>query len=199
MDLKLGEWVYLKSYGAEAMRSAVQDLFRMSMAEGVHYIRNGEKPTLTKAGAEMILLNLGMRFRSRVVSSRRKQGDFIVETAIFDGDREMGNGLGFASASETGDANSALKMAKKRSFVDAVISVSGASEFFTQDYGEIAEATRSQIAYIGAIVQKNGISDGDLQRIIREAGAESIDALAKRQASAVISALLRLAGSGGSR
>ena len=46
-----------------------------------------------------------------------------------------------SSVNETFDAaNTVLKMAKKRSFIDAVLTVTGASRIFTQDLEDIKEA-----------------------------------------------------------
>ncbi len=139
MDIKLEDWTFMPGYIAEAMNTRLHELFD-SMVENTHYIRRGDRPTLLKAGAELIMIDMGLTFHSPVVSNRHRTGEFIAETLIFRDGLELGNGLGYAAISDhNNDANTALKMAKKRSDIDAVLSATGASSIFTQDYGESAD------------------------------------------------------------
>lgn len=77
-----------------------------------------------------------------------------IRKAVGDGVRvnrdgiELGNSLGYAVVSDhNNDGNGALKMTKKRSYIDAVLRVTGTSTIFTQDYGESADhVTRNQLS-----------------------------------------------------
>lgn len=53
-------------------------------------------------------------------------------------DKVVGEGRGASSVREKGNPNTALKIAKKRAFVDAVLSTGGLSDFFTQDLEDLA-------------------------------------------------------------
>ena len=62
---------------------------------------------------------------------------------IFQDEKIVGNGFGSCSTSEidperkdAGATNTAIKIAKKRSFVNAALTATGASSLFTQDLGE---------------------------------------------------------------
>ena len=109
----------------------------------------GRKPALLKAGAE----HLASIFKFRSTSSVTHRIEDIskgfllyeVETSIID---QNGNvvavGLGSCNSRErryqrdfAGSLNTVLKMAKKRSFVDAVLTATVASGTFTQDIDEI--------------------------------------------------------------
>ena len=160
MDIKLEGWTFMPSYMAEAMNARLREIFA-GMAENTHFIMKGEKPTLLKAGAEIIMMQMGLTFHSRVVSHRHSTGEFIAETVIYRDGVELGNGLGYASVSDHGsDGNAALKMAKKRSYIDAVLSVTGASSIFTQDYGESGDPiTRNQLSYISSLARGSQIPD----------------------------------------
>jgi hypothetical protein len=113
MDIKLEGWTFMPGYMAEAMNARLHEIFA-EMEENTHYIRRGEKPTLLKAGAEIIMIQLGLTFHSRIAPGRRRYGEFIAETVIYRDGIELGNGLGYAAVSDhNNDANVSLKMAKK--------------------------------------------------------------------------------------
>ena len=139
MDIKLEGLTFMCIYMAEAMNGRLHELFD-SMVENTHYIRRGDRPTLLKAGAKLIMIDMGLTFHSRVVSNRHRTGECIVETLIFKDSMELSNGLGYAAISDHNNhSNTALKMAKKRSYIDAFLSITGASSIFTQDYSESAD------------------------------------------------------------
>ena len=68
-----------------------------------------------------------------------------METRVFSGGNMIANGFGTCSTSELPQENqdmskrmnSAIKMAKKRSFVDAVLTATASSWLFTQDIGDL--------------------------------------------------------------
>jgi hypothetical protein len=122
-----------------------------------------KKPSLWKPGAELIctLFQLGTRYPNHVNQVAREQGHFVFtltcELFHIPSGRVIGEGVGACSTSEyryriqTEDRhtdqgqlikakytpydfyNTALKIGKKRAMVDAVLTVTGASEIFTQD------------------------------------------------------------------
>ncbi|HEY0790827.1 MAG TPA: hypothetical protein VGD78_07145, partial [Chthoniobacterales bacterium] len=122
-----------------------------------------KKPSLWKPGAELIctLFQLGTRYPNHANQVEREQGHFTFtltcELFHIPSGRVVGEGVGACSTLEyryrvqtegrTTDHgqpikakytpydfyNTALKIGKKRSLVDAVLTVTGASEIFTQD------------------------------------------------------------------
>ena len=192
MDIKLEGWTFMPGYMAEAMNARLHEIFA-EMEENTHYIRRGEKPTLLKAGAEIIMIQLGLTFHSRIAPGRRRAGEFIAETVIYRDGIELGNGLGYAAVSDhNNDANAALKMSKKRSYIDAVLSVTGASSIFTQDYGESADpVTRNQLSYISSLTRGNRVPQDVLDAMVHACGSERIEEMTKQQASRLIDAVLK--------
>jgi hypothetical protein len=50
-------------------------------------------------------------------------------------------------------------MAKKRSYIVAILSVTGASSIFTQDYRESTDpVTRNQLSYISSLTRGNHVT-----------------------------------------
>lgn len=173
------------------MRDAVSALYNDVMQEGVHYMRANGKPVLLKPGAELIMIELSLTYRSRVISARNKTGEYIVETEMFRDQRSLGNGLGYSSVTDDHvDRNAALKIARKRSFVDAILSVTGASAIFTQDIGENAPATEKQLAYIRYLASSPEMAPGILDALMEAFEIESMERMTRSQASEIIDALL---------
>ena len=163
------------------------------MVENTHYIRRGEKPTLLKAGAELIMMDMGLTFHSRLAPGRHRTGEFIAETVIYRDGTELGNGLGYAAVSDhSNDAIAALKMAKKRSYIDAVLSVTGASSIFTQDYGESGDPiTRNQLSYISSLTRGSQIPEDVVDAMTHTCGSDKIEEMSKQQASRLIDSMLK--------
>jgi len=122
-----------------------------------------KKPSLWKPGAELIctLFQLGTRYPNHTNQVGREQGHFVFtltcELFHIPSGRVIGEGVGAGTTMEyryriqTEDRhtdhgqlikakytpydfyNTVLKIAKKRAMVDAVLTVTGASEIFTQD------------------------------------------------------------------
>lgn len=132
----------------------VQDAMRSVMIQGMHYGTVpgcGNKPVLLKPGAEVIAL--AFQFAT----------EYIIDVKDFDnGNREytitcklihrptggsVGCGIGSCSTLEKKFSrpnpadmwNTCLKMAKKRAFVDAILTCTAASDCFTQDIEESPE------------------------------------------------------------
>ena len=109
----------------------------------------GRKPALLKAGAEKLAAIFGFRSTSEIVHRIEDlKASFVlyeVETHILD---QNGNivavGLGSCNSRErrytrdfAGSLNTVLQMAKKRSYVDAILTACHASGVFTQDIEDI--------------------------------------------------------------
>lgn len=109
------------------------------------------KPTLLKPGAEKIAMMMGLRTEFEIVDNTRdwNQGFFQyqVRCKLYKGDMLITEGLGACNTKEkkyiNQDAftldNTVLKMAKKRSFIDAILLVASLSEVFTQDIEDMQE------------------------------------------------------------
>lgn len=103
------------------------------------------KDSLFKSGAEKIASLL--RLRADVVKdadtwemSGSKEGLFCYKCNLYKvGTGELvGMGLGACSLEEKRNYNNAIKIAKKRAFVDAVLTTGALSDFFTQDLEDMS-------------------------------------------------------------
>ena len=116
----------------------------------------GRKPALLKAGAEKLAAIFTYRSTSHIIN-RIEQFDklfvlYEVETTIYDKDGTIISvGLGSCNSKErkyqrtdfAGNLNTILKMAKKRSYVDAILTACHGSGVFTQDIEDIASNVQS--------------------------------------------------------
>jgi len=74
--------------------------------------------------------------------------------------------------------NATIKIVKKRSFIDAVLSSTGSSAFFTQDIGEgftnpsKAGITANQIRYIHSLMESGGIDGETIHEMMHQIDAE---------------------------
>ncbi len=104
------------------------------------------KPTLWKAGAEKITGMLGLRphwpdLLDEIKSIKSGATIIMLRCQLLDqAGNVQGEGIGGRSLKQDyDDINKAIKMAKKSSLVDAVLSAGGLSEVFTQDMGATGE------------------------------------------------------------
>lgn len=116
----------------------------------------GRKPALLKAGAEKLAAIFNYRSTSRILN-RIEQFDqlfvlYEVETTIYNKEGVVISvGLGSCNSKErkyqrsdfAGNLNTILKMAKKRSYVDAILTACHGSGVFTQDIEDIANNVQS--------------------------------------------------------
>ena len=116
----------------------------------------GRKPALLKAGAEHLAAIYDYRSISKIVHRLEDyQQSFVlyeVKTTIFDRNNNIvATGLGSCNSRERKYArtdlatnlNTVLKMAKKRSYVDAILTACHASGTFAQDTEDIAASIRA--------------------------------------------------------
>ena len=124
-----------------------QKLVRENLQDKKDYgtIPGTSKPTLYKPGAEKILMLMGLQSTYEIIDSTRdwQEGFFQykVRCTLKKEDYIITQGLGACNSKENKYAkqnpfnidNTILKMAKKRSQVDASLTVASLSEIFTQD------------------------------------------------------------------
>jgi hypothetical protein len=150
-----------------AVRSLRDGFIRTTFKPGLHYGiipvagQENSKPTLLKPGAEMICLLFGWRARFSAdlpilqMYGPGITGTFALVCELIDRQGQVvGQGRGVAELREPSmtSANMAVKLAEKRSYVDAVLRAAGLSEYFVQDLedmlllppsGDAAEAAPS--------------------------------------------------------
>ena len=132
---------------------AIHAIMKEAMKDGIDYgviPGCGSKPTLLKPGAEKLLMVFQVAPKVTVtdlsippdVYRYRIQVSLISQSGVY-----LGDGIGEATSLEkkwhekrdgtilnaSDTCNTILKMAKKRALVDAVLTVLGASDIFTQD------------------------------------------------------------------
>jgi hypothetical protein len=124
-----------------------QKLVKTNLQEGKDFgtIPGTSKPTLYKPGAEKILMLMGLQSTYEIIDSTRnwEEGFFQyqVRCTLKKNEVVITQGLGACNSREKkyerqsgfNIDNTILKMAKKRSQVDATLTVASLSEIFTQD------------------------------------------------------------------
>lgn len=173
-----------------------QSIIKQTLKEGHDYgiIRGTSRQTLLKAGAEKIIMLLGLRSEFEVVEQIRdyEKGFFAYEVCcrLYKDEVKITEGLGHCNTKENkyvkldgfSVANTVLKMAKKRSLVDASLTVASLSDIFTQDMEDLqdvidkSEKDRVYTDGDGTITKKQAgrmfaIARGEID-IVKEAMAE---------------------------
>lgn len=119
----------------------------------------GKKPALLKAGAEKLAAIYGYRSTSQVINRVERYDQLFVlyevETTIYDSEGNiLAVGLGSCNTKErryqkgdfAANLNTVTKMARKRSYVDGILTATHASGVFTQDIEDIAiDNTRMEV------------------------------------------------------
>ena len=185
-------------------RELILRVFRDKMKEGSDYMRRGEKMTLLKGGAELLLQEFLLTSQSFMVEERKGKNEmFVFETRVFHDGEIVGNGFGSCFTSEidperkdASATNTAIKIAKKRSFVDAALTATGASSLFTQDLGEgfstgTARITQNQVNYIKRLVESGNIEPEVFRGFLKDFGSESMESLSRSDASKIIGTILQ--------
>lgn len=138
--------------------NVVQRVLREVMKEGTHYGKVpgcGNKPTLLKPGADVLAMTFQLvpSFEVRAVDLPNLHREYHVTCTMHNASGAMlGQGVGSCSTMEkkyryrsdkAGNRvenediadvyNTCLKMGKKRAHIDATLTVTGASDLFTQD------------------------------------------------------------------
>ena len=137
------------------------------------------KPSLLKPGAEKLLLlfKLGFRFEiiDRQIDFAENVVSFLVKCIIFhkESKEDLGEYVGYCTNHEkkyihmkAPDAvNTVLKMAEKRALVGATISVTGASDYFSQDLEGIKVKQNNDVD-----TSKFESNSGDVSNYVVEVG-----------------------------
>jgi hypothetical protein len=159
---------------------AIHAIMKEAMKDGTDYgvIQGcGNKPTLLKPGAEKLLMMFQVAPRVTVtdlstppdVYRYRVQVSLISQSGVY-----LGDGIGECTSLEkkwherrdgtilnaSDSCNTILKMAKKRALVDAVLTVLGASDIFTQDI-EDQEPTPAKATAPAKKAEPEKAKDGD--------------------------------------
>ena len=184
--------------GRERVRAVME-----RMKEGRDYVRSGDRFTLLKGGAEMLLAEFGFSSQSIICAEKRYRGDvtYTMETRIFSGANMMANGFGTCSTSELPQENqdmsrrmnSAIKIAKKRSFVDAVLTATASSWLFTQDIGDMnveKPMTPNQERYIRSLMNQGGLDQDMIYEIMPDLNGTILEEMSRSEASRLIEALI---------
>ena len=185
--------------GRERVRAVME-----RMKEGRDYVRSGDRFTLLKGGAEMLLAEFGFSSQSFICAEKRYRGvvTYTMETRVFSGGNMMANGFGTYSTSELPQENqdmsrrmnSAIKMAKKRSFVDAVLTATASSWLFTQDIGDMnveKPMTPNQERYIRSLMDQGGLDQDMIYEIMPELNGTILEEMSRSEASRLIEALIK--------
>ncbi len=114
----------------------------------------GRKPALLKSGAEVLCSVFGFTTQSEVINRvmvlEKSFMLYEVATTVYDAEGNVkAIGIGSCNSHEkkylkqglAASLNTILKMARKRSFVDAILSATAASRIFTQDIEELTAMT----------------------------------------------------------
>jgi hypothetical protein len=144
----------------------IQQIMKAVMKNNEHYGTIpgcGNKPTLLKPGAE----KLGMVFRlipEYAIEEKELDGghrEYMVTTKLYHAatGELAGSGVGMCSTPEkkyksrppSDMMNTVLKMAKKRSHVDAILTATAASDIFTQDIEDGGNGSAHDNERMGAL------------------------------------------------
>lgn len=106
----------------------------------------------------------------------------------------------YTTKTSDGLANTVMKIAKKRSFMDAILAVSGLSDMFTQDLEDSEEVrkmkvdknntskliTRAQIKTVFANLGALGLIKSDLDKLVNEMGYTSLKEVPSKEVNALL-------------
>ena len=145
----------------EAKAEPIEVIVAKHLKAGRDYDRlpNTAKPTLFKGGAEILCGVFGYRTTTSVIN---RVIDFDKSFVLYEAqvtvysadDKVVAEGIGSCNSRERkylrGDfatqLNTILKMAKKRAYVDAILTACHASKVFTQDVEDIAAGVADDVA-----------------------------------------------------
>lgn len=130
-----------------------QNIIQQAVKPGhdIGIIPGTSKPTLLKPGAEKIVMMMGLSSRYEIMDKVEDydKGFFAynIRCTLSRNDYDICEGVGNCNSRETkyvkadpySIANTILKMAKKRAYVDAALSVASLSDIFTQDLEDMPE------------------------------------------------------------
>jgi hypothetical protein len=188
-------------------RKILMEYIAGHMKEGTDYgsieIRGKlSKPSLWKSGAEKFgsLMKLRPDFVRDTETwemTGSKAGVFCYRCHLYNfDDKVVGVGLGACTLEEKGNYNNAIKMAKKRAFVDAILTTGALSDFFTADLEDMDTKeeypmSEKQLNYILSLGVGKGKTLAQIDVFTMKAYGKKVQDISGNQASAVIVRLLR--------
>ena len=212
----------LKSNGGNSVWKTddeIRDFIENELKEGVDYgtVKGASKPSLWKAGAEKLCRFMGLSALGEIIS-RYADYDagvfgFEAKVRLVDADGIIrGEGFGacntrenkYLKSSAFNNANTALKMSKKRALVDAILGAAGASAVFTQDAEDLAingtegglesameptvkKASARQLDYLSRLMEKHHTSAASMDAFVKKNfGLDSFREISSSQASELI-------------
>ena len=136
---------------------AFQQVIQQAVKPGhdIGIIPGTDKPTLLKPGAEKIVMMMGLSSRYEIMDKVEDYDkgffSYNIRCTLSRQGLDICEGVGNCNSREskyvTADpysiANTILKMAKKRAYVDAALSVASLSDIFTQDLEDMPDMTIS--------------------------------------------------------
>jgi len=181
----------------DLFRKLQQDVLEQEIDYGFPGGRHqGQKPSLYKSGAEKLtrLFNLIPRFEIIKEAETDKFILYMFKCVLETRDGlVIGEGFGSANSREKSqwnanpwaNANSILKIAKKRAHVDAVLTGLGASNVFTQDLEDMTEQDKPQAqsqtqAQSQPVQQKNNVNNTEKNNLATAKQNKLIHALIAR-------------------
>lgn len=131
------------------------------------------KPTLFKPGAEkfcsMFRIQAEYYFDEDTWKMLgEKVGTIAYKCVLYGGGSVVGEGRGVCTVEEKGSENTAVKIAKKRAKLDAVLETGGLSDFFTQDLDDEDVVSSIQNREINKKAKKDELID-EAKKIIENA------------------------------
>lgn len=139
-------------------RKLLAEYIKENLREGIDYytitFKDGKvsKPTLSKAGSEkfLSLFNFKIKFSKDEETWEmlgRVPGVVCYKCEVYTRLGElMGEGRGARNIrQDNGDVNKSIKMAEKAAQIDAVLRISGLSDYFTQDFDNFENIEEQQI------------------------------------------------------
>jgi uncharacterized protein (DUF3820 family) len=132
---------------------AFQQVIQQAVKPGhdIGIIPGTDKPTLLKPGAEKIVMMMGLSSRYEIMDKVEDYDkgffSYNVKCVLSRNDYDICEGVGNCNSRESkyvktdpySIANTILKMAKKRAYVDAALSVASLSDIFTQDLEDMPD------------------------------------------------------------
>lgn len=132
-----------------AFQAVIQQAVKPGHDIGI--IPGTDKPTLLKPGAEKIVMMMGLSSRYEIMDKVEDYDkgffSYNVKCVLSRNDYDICEGVGNCNSRESkyvksdpySIANTILKMAKKRAYVDAALSVASLSDIFTQDIEDMPD------------------------------------------------------------
>jgi hypothetical protein len=136
---------------------AFQQVIQQAVKPGhdIGIIPGTDKPTLLKPGAEKIVMMMGLSSRYEIMDKVEDYDkgffSYNIRCTLSRQGMDICEGVGNCNSRESkyvksdpySIANTILKMAKKRAYVDAALSVASLSDIFTQDLEDMPDMTIS--------------------------------------------------------